>query len=60
MFSSVNIYKKQNSALEGIFLILNTDLIMPFHRNFTYYIDKRKWKYIFLLATLELSGKKSH
>ncbi len=29
---------------------------MPFHRNFTYYIDKRKWKYIFLLATLELSG----
>lgn len=28
---------------------------MPFHRNFTYYIDKRKWKYIFLLATLELS-----
>jgi hypothetical protein len=30
-------------------------LDMPFHRNFTYYIDKRKWKYIFLLATLELS-----
>jgi hypothetical protein len=28
---------------------------MPFHRNFTYYIDKRKWKYIFLLSTLELS-----
>jgi len=28
---------------------------MPFHRNFTYYIDKRNWKYIFLLATLELS-----
>lgn len=27
---------------------------MPFHRNFTYYIDKRKWKYIFLLASLEL------
>jgi hypothetical protein len=32
---------------------------MPFHRNFTYYIDKRKWKYIFLLSTLELSGKES-
>ena len=32
---------------------------MPFHRNFTYYIDKRKWKYIFLLATLELSRKKA-
>jgi len=28
---------------------------MLFFRNFTYYIDKRKWKYIFLLATLELS-----
>jgi hypothetical protein len=29
---------------------------MPYHRNFTYYIDKRKWKYVFLLATLELSA----
>lgn len=28
---------------------------MPYFRNFTYWIDKRKWKYIFLLATLELS-----
>jgi len=28
---------------------------MPFFRNFTYYIDKRKWKYIFLLASLELT-----
>ena len=28
---------------------------MLFHRNFTYFIDKRRWKYIFLLATLELS-----
>lgn len=28
---------------------------MPFFRNFTYHIDKRRWKYIFLLATLELS-----
>ena len=28
---------------------------MPFHRNFTYYIDKRKWKYVFLLKTLELT-----
>ena len=27
---------------------------MPFYRNFTYYIDKRSWKYIFLLASLEL------
>jgi len=29
---------------------------MLFHRNFTYWIDKRKWKYVFLLTTLELSG----
>ena len=27
---------------------------MPFHRNFTYYIDKRSLKYIFLLTSLEL------
>ena len=27
---------------------------MPFHRNFTYYIDKRKWKYYFLRVALEL------
>lgn len=30
---------------------------MPLHRNFTYWIDKRRWKYIFLLSTLELSRK---
>jgi hypothetical protein len=29
---------------------------MPFQRNFTYWIDKRAWKYVFLLKTLELSG----
>jgi len=28
---------------------------MSFFRNFIYWIDKRRWKYIFLLATLELS-----
>ena len=28
---------------------------MIFHRNFTYWIDKRKWKYVFLLTMLELS-----
>lgn len=28
---------------------------MPFHRNFTYWIDKRCWKYVFLLLTLELN-----
>lgn len=31
------------------------NLVMPLHRNFTYWIDKRKWKYVFLLTTLELS-----
>ena len=31
---------------------------MPFHRNFIYWIDKRKWKYVFLLKMLELSGNK--
>jgi len=25
---------------------------MPFYRNFTYWIDKRHWKYYFLLLTL--------
>jgi len=28
---------------------------MPFFRNFTYWIDKRRWKYVFLLTTLELA-----
>ena len=28
---------------------------MPLHRNFTYWIDKRRWKYVFLLTMLELS-----
>ena len=27
---------------------------MPFHRNFTYWIDKRRWKYYFLMMSLEL------
>ena len=27
---------------------------MPFFRNFTYFIDKRSWKYYFLLASLAL------
>lgn len=27
-------------------------LKMPFHRNFTYYIDKRNWKYYFLMLAL--------
>jgi hypothetical protein len=31
---------------------------MPNYRNFTYWIDKRKWKYIFLLNSLELTKEK--
>jgi hypothetical protein len=30
---------------------------MVLFRNFTYWIDKRKWKYVFLLASLELSAE---
>lgn len=30
-------------------------LVMTLHRNFTYWIDKRRWKYVFLLTTLALS-----
>ena len=30
-------------------------LRMLLYRNFIYWIDKRKWKYVFLLKTLELS-----
>ncbi len=26
---------------------------MPFHRNFTYYIDKRKWKFYFLMVAVD-------
>jgi len=27
---------------------------MPFNRNFTYWIDKRRWKYCFLLSALAM------
>ncbi len=27
---------------------------MPFHRNFIYWIDKRVWKYYFLMLALQL------
>lgn len=30
-------------------------IAMPFHRNFTYFIDKRIWKYYFLMLSLQLS-----
>lgn len=28
---------------------------MPFFRNFTYWIDKRNWKYYFLMVALEMA-----
>jgi hypothetical protein len=29
---------------------------MPFFRNFTYWIDKRSWKYYFLMVALEMGS----
>jgi len=29
---------------------------MPFFRNFTYWIDKRNWKYYFLMVALEMGS----
>jgi hypothetical protein len=45
----------QSSDLRPFGLPLRNDFAMPFFRNFLYWIDKRRWKYIFLLATLEMS-----
>ncbi|MGN6420151.1 MAG: hypothetical protein ACTHMC_21770 [Pseudobacter sp.] len=28
--------------------------VMPYFRNFTYWIDKRRWKYYFLMVSLEM------
>jgi len=33
------------------------NLSMPFFRNFTYWIDKRKWKYYFLMVSLVMAGE---
>ncbi len=30
---------------------------MPLKRNFIYWIDKRRWKYIFLLASLDEAAR---
>jgi len=30
---------------------------MPFFRNFTYHIDKRAWKFYFLMLALELDSR---
>jgi len=29
---------------------------MPYFRNFTYWIDKRNWKYYFLMVALEMGS----
>jgi hypothetical protein len=29
---------------------------MPLFRNFTYWIDKRRWKYYFLMVSLEMDS----
>lgn len=50
--------KRQCKNLEDqYFLTLQQEYFMLYHRNFTYWIDKRKWKYVFLLKTLELSNR---
>jgi hypothetical protein len=33
---------------------MSNDQLMPFFRNFTYWIDKRNWKYYFLMVALEM------
>jgi len=33
---------------------------MPFNRNFTYWIDKRKWKYYFLIIAIELEKQAAY
>lgn len=38
-------------------LILINVSIMPFKRNFTYWIDKRRWKFYFLMVSLELDQR---
>jgi hypothetical protein len=30
----------------------NNYITLPYHRNFTYFIDKRNWKYYFLMLAL--------
>jgi hypothetical protein len=49
MLGPIDAYSKNGSILKSL------PLKMPFHRNFIYWIDKRKWKYVFLLTMLELS-----
>jgi hypothetical protein len=33
---------------------------MPFFRNFIYWIDKRRWKYVFLVMTLAMGAGKEY
>jgi hypothetical protein len=51
----INLIKKKINWIFAAFAWYFILIHMLFHRNFTYWIDNRKWNYIFLLATLELS-----
>lgn len=43
------------NAGTAVYYCLTLNPVMPLHRNFIYWIDKRQWKYVFLLLMLELS-----
>ncbi|WP_157558125.1 hypothetical protein [Niabella aurantiaca] len=36
---------------------MSGNYFMPYYRNFTYWIDKRHWKYCFLLASLAMNAQ---
>jgi len=39
-----------------VYFLINLCLFMPFFRNFIYWIDKRRWKFSFLQAALDMSS----
>jgi hypothetical protein len=43
--------KNDTGSHSAVFLQSPT-IVMPLHRNFIYWIDKRRWKYHFLLMSL--------
>lgn len=49
-FKTVNL--NEVIAKSAITVSQNKRFILPFHRNFTYDIDKRSWKYYFLMLAL--------
>lgn len=42
--------------LSNTILLCYKIFFMPFFRNFTYWIDKRRWKYCFLLTSLAMDS----